>query len=66
MRVILASVLVVFVILLILMARSFVRNARELRRDVNKRFDDLGVRLADEAKATIKPLLDRDPNDKVT
>ena len=65
-RVFLAAVLVVFVILIILMARTFIRNAVELRRDVNKRFDDLSVRLADEAKSTIKPLLDRDPDDKVT
>ena len=66
MRVVLTCVLVAFVILLILMARLFLRNARELRRDVNKRFDDLSVRLADEAKSTIKPLLDRDHDDKVT
>jgi hypothetical protein len=66
MRVALACVLVVFVILLILLARSLVRNARELKRDVDKRFEDLSVRLADEAKSTIKPLLDRDPEDKTS
>ena len=65
MRVVL-TVLVVFALLTILMAWSFIRNAVALRRDINKRFADLGVRLADEAKSTIKPLLDRDPNDKVT
>jgi predicted Holliday junction resolvase-like endonuclease len=66
MRVVLTCILVVFVILLILMTRSFIRNARELRRDVDKRFADLSVRLADEARSTIKPLLDRDPEDKVS
>lgn len=59
-------ILVVAVLLVIAMTRSFIRNAIELRRDINKRFDDLSVRLENEAKSTIKPLLDRDPDDKVT
>lgn len=65
-RVFVAVVLVVFVILIILMVRTFIRNAIELRRDVNKRFDDLSVRLADEAKSTIEPLLEQDLKDKTS
>jgi hypothetical protein len=42
---------------------SFVRNAMALKRDVDKRFDDFRVRLADEAESTVDPLLRRDPED---
>ena len=60
------AILVIAVLLVIAMTRSFIRNAIELRRDINKRFDDLSVRLEDEARSTIKPLLDRDPEDKTS
>ena len=65
-RLIAILVLVAMVVLVIVMARSFIRNAVALRRDVNKRFDDLGERLADEAKSTMDPLLKRDSDDKPT
>ena len=62
-RLIVILVLLVMVVLVIVMTWSFVRNARELRRDLNTRFEALGKRLADEAESTIDPLLKRDPDD---
>jgi uncharacterized membrane protein affecting hemolysin expression len=63
MRLIVILVLSAMVVLVVVMAWSFVRNAVALRRDLNKRFDALGKRLADEAESTIDPLLRRDPKD---
>ena len=51
------------VVLVIAMTWSFVRNALALRRDLNKRFDALSERLADDAESTIDPLLKRHPDD---
>ena len=62
-RLIVILVLCAMVVLVIVMAWSFVRNAVALRRDLNKRFDALGERLAGEAESTIDPLLKRDPKD---
>jgi hypothetical protein len=56
-------VLGAMVVLVIVMAWSFVRNAVALRRDLNRRFDALGERLAEKAESTIDPLLRRDPKD---
>ena len=55
----------VIVILVIFgaMAWSFARNALALKRDVDKRFDEFRVRLADEAESAVDPLLRRDPED---
>lgn len=51
-------VLVILVtILVILVARAAVLNAVALRRDINKRFDDLSKRLEEEANATVDHLL---------
>jgi hypothetical protein len=36
---------------------GFVRNALALKRDINRRFDDLRVRLESEANATLDGLL---------
>ena len=63
MRLIVILVLSAMVVLVIVMTWSFVRNAMALRRDLNKRFDALGERLADKAESTIDPLLRRDPKD---
>ena len=63
MRLIVILVLSAMVVLVVVMTWAFVRNAMALRRDLNKRFDALGERLADEAESTIDPLLRRDPKD---
>jgi hypothetical protein len=44
-------------LLIILLARSFVLNAVALRRDMNKRFDDVRVRLENAANSTVQHLL---------
>jgi hypothetical protein len=54
---------VLVLVLVIAMIPSFVRNAVALKRDVDKRFDDFSVRLADQAKSTVEPFLNRDPDD---
>ena len=66
MRVLTILLLAFVVALIVAMIRSFFRNAVALRRDVDRRFDDLSERLADEARRTIDPLLKRDPNDRTT
>jgi len=55
--------IIVVVPIVVLMARAFIRNAVALKRDVDKRFDDLGARLADQAKSTVEPLLEKDKSD---
>ena len=52
------------VIFVIAMTWVSIRNARALKRDVDKRFEDLGARLAREAQSTLAPLLERDIGDK--
>jgi hypothetical protein len=54
MLVILALLLAILVIAL---TRSFILNALALRRDLNRRFDDLRARLEDEANSTVDHLL---------
>jgi hypothetical protein len=55
--------LVLVTILIVVLARSFVINAIELKRDVNSRFDDLPARLEKEAVATLDGLLDTKPGE---
>jgi hypothetical protein len=57
----LAIVLIVFVILL---TRSLVLNALRLKRDVDKRFDDLRDRLERQANSTVEPLLKPNASDR--
>jgi hypothetical protein len=57
----LAIVLIAFVILL---TRSLVLNALRLKRDVDKRFDDLRDRLERQANSTVDPLLKSDASDR--
>jgi hypothetical protein len=53
---------ILMTLLVILVGRAAVLNAVALRRDINKRFDDLSKRLEDEANATVDHLL-RDSRD---
>ena len=50
-------VAILLAILIIALTRSFILNALALRRDLNKRFDDLRARLEDEANSTVDHLL---------
>jgi hypothetical protein len=60
-----AIVFIIIVIpLVVLMARAFIRNAVALKRDVDKRFDDLEERLADQATSIVEPLLEKDRTDR--
>jgi hypothetical protein len=47
----------ILMVLIIALTRSFIINAMTLRRDLNKRFDDLRARLEDEANSTVDHLL---------
>ena len=54
----------VAVVAVVFMARAFIRNARALKRDVDKRFDEFGERLANQAKSAVEPLLEKDKTDR--
>jgi hypothetical protein len=44
-------------LLIAVMIRAFLINAIAMKRDIDKRFDDLRVRLEHEATSTIEPFL---------
>jgi hypothetical protein len=51
-------IIALIVILLIVgLTRCFVISAMALKRDINKRFDDLAVRLESEANSTVDSFL---------
>ncbi len=51
----------VFSVLLVgVLARLFLINAREIRRDVERRFDELEARLEKEASAIVEDYLDEE------
>jgi len=57
------AIAILLLLLILAMILSFVRNAVALKRDIDKRFDDFSDRLADKARATVDPFLDRERND---
>ena len=48
---------VLVILLVIVLTRSFVINAMALKRDIDRRFDELRIRLADEASSTLDGFL---------
>jgi hypothetical protein len=56
------AILVTLVV--VVLARSFVINAMALKRDIDRRFDELRVRLEHEANATLEGLLGAKSDDE--
>ena len=51
-------VAILLTLLLVALTRSFVLNAIALKRDIDRRFDDLRIRLESEASATLEGFLE--------
>ena len=57
-------VVVAVAVLLVALTRVLINNARALRRDVNRTFDDFRSRLEADANAVVSDVLDSEPRER--